>query len=120
MKHKLITLECFVRRRLGQKEILNDKMEIIRSSNDINNFVPLHERFDFSGTNDHSPFEFNNKILLKFKDCGIYDYYKDLTIESWKGELTLKSKSKEWRYSGDGTVEILMDIIKKTFLDIIP
>jgi len=123
MRNKILSctdfeLEVLVRKQLGQQKVLDEKKQIIHGE--------IHARFDFGGTNDHSPFNENNTLLDLFTDYGIYDYLTELEIHSWKGQLTLKCENKLTKkpheivtYSGQGTVEVIIDIIKRTYIGIV-
>jgi hypothetical protein len=103
-------LEYLVRKRLGQKDILDDSIR-------FKNGEP-HLRFDMVGVNSRPPSSFvhNNKILHLFEDVGIFDNHEAVYLTSHKGLMSLNYTKKGVTrirddYGGWGTVEILVDIL---------
>lgn len=124
-------LNGFVRQRLlFESDVLHSMRQF-----DIHD----HYRFDMSGGVDEDLGEcnvYNNRLLMKFVDCGIYDYVNYLYVYSYKGQIDIhygdwadeeiigkdddywcKRKGYVKNYGGYGTTEIIVDILKRLVID---
>ena len=94
-------LDFFVRKRLGQKKIVDEKNQTIHGSE--------HERVSFHDDNEQ-----NDKIVSIFSDL-----WGLIKIKGWKGSLFVEYsyfengyQQEKKDYAGEGSVQIICDLLK--------
>lgn len=123
MREKLLKMtddeiRTFIRERLKFEKLISNSIRGL----DYKAMKKEHYRFDFDGG-----FIENMDIMKKFKDCGIYDYVIFFALSSAEGNIDIVYC---WRrgtnaneilrndeYGGWGTVEIILEVIKKLYIE---